>query len=141
MSGGYQEEILPLLTSLHYEQGKLLGSMRSIGFSLQAESVLETFSQDVIKSSQIEGEILDHALVRSSVAFHLGIDVAALHRKDRVVDGVVEVVLDATLKFNEPLTRQRLFSWHSSLFPSGRSGFSKLKIGAFRKGPCDVVSR
>lgn len=98
-----------LLTSLMQSQGRLLGRMESLGFRLQEESILENLTQDVVKSSEIEGEILDKSLVRSSVARHLGMDIASLAPIDRNVEGVVEMMLDATQRFNEPLTKERLF--------------------------------
>jgi Fic family protein len=109
--------------------------MESIGFHIREETILQTLTQDVVKSSEIEGEILDQSLVRSSVARHLGMEIAALDTVDRNVDGVVEMVLDATQNFDQPLTKERLFSWHKSLFPSGLSGFAKIKAGLGEQGP------
>jgi Fic family protein len=129
-----------LLIQVRHEQGLLIGRMQSIGFFKVQETVLQTLTQDVVKSSEIEGEILDPYLVRSSVARHLGMDVAAVDIIDRHVEGVVEMILDATQKFNEPLTQERLFGWHASLFPTGRSGLKKIRVGAWRTGPVQVVS-
>lgn len=133
-------QLADLLIELRHSQGRLIGAMGSVGFQAQEETVLETLTQDVVKSSQIEGEILDQSLVRSSVARHLGMDIGALPPTDRNIDGVVEMMLDATQRFDLPLTKERLFDWHARLFPSGRSGFSKICIGAWRKGPVEVVS-
>ncbi len=135
-----QEKLSPLLIQLRHSQGRLIGGMESIGFQVQDDTVLQVLTQDVVKSSEIEGEILDQSLVRSSVARHLGMDIGALDVADRDIDGVVEMVLDATQKFDEPLTKERLLGWHASLFPSGRSGFSKIKVGMWRTGPVEVIS-
>jgi Fic family protein len=117
--------------------------MEALGFSLQQEAVLQTLTADVLKSSEIEGEKLDAALVRSSIARRLGVDIGALKPADRSVEGVVEMTLDATRRFDRPLTDERLFAWHASLFPTGRSGMTKIRVGAWRddsKGPMQVVS-
>ena len=134
------EKIASLLVRIRHEQGRLIGGMESIGFQIQDEVVLQALTQDVVKSSEIEGELLDQVQVRSSVARRLGMDVAALDVADRNVDGVVEMMLDATQKFDQPLTKERLFDWHTALFPTGRSGFSKIRVGAWRTGPVQVVS-
>ena len=107
---------------------------------MREETVLQTLTKDVVKSSEIEGEILDQSLVRSSVARHLGMDSVALDIVDRNVDGVVEMMLDATQKFDEPLTKERILGWHAALFPSGRSGFKKIRVGAWRASSIQVVS-
>jgi Fic family protein len=135
-----QDKITPSLIRLRHQQGRLIGGMESIGFHLREEVVLQTLTQDVVKSSEIEGELLDQSMVRSSVARRLGVDIAALDRVDRNVEGVVEMMLDATQKFDEPLTKERLFKWHTSLFPNGRSGFVKIRVGSWRTGPVQVVS-
>lgn len=134
------EKIVPILLRIRHQQGRLIGRMDSIGFSFQQDAVIETVTQDVIKSSEIEGEILDYSLVRSSVARHLGVNTAAMNHIDRNVEGVVEMMLDATQNFDQPLTKERLFSWHRMLFPLGRSGFAKIKIGSWREGPVQVIS-
>ena len=133
-----QNALVNLLAEVRLSQGKLAGRMESIGFELRSEKFLETMTQDVVKSSEIEGEILDQAQVRSSVARHLGMEVAGV--VDRNIDGVVEMMLDATKRFHEPLTAERLFGWHALLFPTGRSGFKRIIVGGWRKGPVDVVS-
>ena len=117
--------------------------MEGLGFQLRTEAVLDTLTEDVLKSSEIEGEKLDRDQVRSSIARHLGIDIGGLTPADRDVEGVVEMMLDATQRYNRPLTRQRLFDWHAALFPTGRSGMSRINVGAWRddiKGPMQVVS-
>ncbi len=135
-----QEKLSGLLTQLRHQQGRLIGGMESIGFQLREETVLQTLMQDVVKSSEIEGEILDQSLVRSSVARHLGMEAAAVGPVDRNVDGVVEMMLDATQNYDQPLTKERLLNWHASLFPTGYSGFTKIKVGDWRKGPVEVIS-
>jgi Fic family protein len=117
--------------------------MEALGFDLRAEAVLTTLTEDVLKSSEIEGEILDKEQVRSSIARRLGMDIGALVPADRHVEGVVEMMLDATQKYSEPLTNERLFAWHAALFPTGRSGMTKIIVGAWRdenSDPMQVVS-
>ena len=134
------EDLAHPLAAIRFRQGHLLGEMKSLGFALRAEAVLHAITEDVIKSSEIEGEILDKDQVRSSVARRLGIDIGALKPVDRHVDGVVEMMLDATQKFATPLTAERLFAWHAALFPSGHSGMSKISVGGWRDGPMQVIS-
>ena len=107
------------LAEIRHRQGRLLGRMEDLGFDLRQEAVLETLTGDVVKSSEIEGERLDGEQVRSSVARRLGMDIGGLRHVDRNVDGVVEMMLDATSNYAQPLTAERLHSWHSSLFPNG----------------------
>lgn len=128
------------VAEVQQKEWKLLGKMESIGFKAQEENTLNAITNDVIKSSEIEGEILDYTQVRSSVARHLGIKIACSLPSDRHVDGVVEMLLDATQKYQKQLTKKRLWSWHASLFPMGRSGFTKINIGNWRKGPIQVIS-
>jgi len=131
------------LASVRHDQGRLLGHMEALGFPLQQEAVLQTLTEDVVKSSEIEGEKLDATQVRSSIARRLGMDVGALEPVDRHVEGVVEMMLDATRHYDQSLTAERLFSWHASLFPTGRSGMRKIRVGAWRDertGPMQVVS-
>lgn len=138
-----EKALTRLLSAVRHRQGKILGSMRSLGFELQAEATLNVLTLDVLKSSEIEGEILDPAQVRSSVAHRLGMDVAGLVPTDRNVDGVVEMMLDATQNFNRPLSKARLLGWHAALFPTGFSGMFKIHVGAWRddkNGPMQVVS-
>jgi Fic family protein len=134
------DRIGELLIAVRHQQGLLLGGMKSIGFQLSDEVVLATLTQDVVKSSEIEGELLDKSTVRSSVARHLGMDVGALGPVDRHVEGVVEMILDATQKYKEPLTQERLFGWHAALFPTGYSGLSKINVAGWRTGPMQVIS-
>ena len=138
-----EAKILQHLIAIRHRQGKLLGRMESLGFSLQSEASLSVLTLDVLKSSEIEGQILNPDQVRSSVARRLGMDIAGLVSSDRHVDGVVELMLDATQNFNLPLTQKRLFGWHASLFPTGSSGLYQITTGAWRdnkKGPMQVVS-
>jgi Fic family protein len=131
------------LAAVRLRQGRLIGRMQALGFHQQEEAVLTTLTEDVLKSSEIEGEILDRDQVRSSIARRLGMDIGALPPADRHVEGVVEMMLDATQNFKSELTEERLFGWHASLFPTGRSGMSKIIVGAWRdekSGPMRVVS-
>jgi Fic family protein len=131
------EKIAEWLIKLRHQQGRLVGGMESVGFQMREGVVLQSLTQDVVKSSEIEGEILDQSQVRSSVARHLGMDIGGLDVVDRNVEGVVEMVLNATQKFWEPLTKERLFHWHASLFPSFQK---RIRVGAWRQGPVYVVS-
>src|ERR1035437_4672758 len=121
-----QELLAEQLAAVRHRQGRLLGRMESLGFTLREEAVLQTLTEDVLKSSEIEGEVLNKDQVRSSLARRLGMDIGALTPADRNVEGVVEMMLDATQRFDEPLTTDRLFDWHAALFPTGRSGMSKI---------------
>jgi Fic family protein len=117
--------------------------MEALGFQVREEAVLRTLTQDVVKSSEIEGDNLDVDQVRSSVARRLGMDVGGLQPADRHVEGVVEMMLDATQHYDQPLTEERLFAWHASLFPTGRSGMHPINVGAWRDdraAPMQVVS-
>ena len=137
------EALSDQLAAVRHRQGRLVGRMESLGFSLRTEAVLQTLTLDVLKSSEIEGETLDKNQVRSSIARRLGIDIGGLAPIDRNVEGVVEMMLDATRNYDKPLTKERLFGWHGSLFPTGYSGMSKIKAGAWRndkKWPMQVVS-
>lgn len=127
------------LADVRHHQGRLLGRMESLGFSLQNEATLQNLTLDVLKSSEIEGEILNPAQVRSSIARRLGLDVAGLVPADRDVEGVVDMMIDATQNYKEPLTAERLFRWHSALFPltERRSNMYKLTIGTWRDNPKD----
>ena len=131
------------LADIRHRQGRLFGRMEGLGFSLQQEAELETLTLDVVKSSEIEGENLNTDQVRSSIARRLGMDIAGAIPADRNVEGVVEMMLDATQNFDKPLTDDRLFAWHAALFPTGRSGMRKIIVGAWRDdsgGPMEVVS-
>jgi Fic family protein len=131
------------LAAARHLQGRLIGQMEALGFRVREEAVLRTLTEDVLKSSEIEGEKLDADQVRSSVARRLGIDIGRLQPADRHVEGVVEMMLDATQHYDQPLTADRLFGWHASLFPSGRSGVHRIRVAAWRDGsaaPMQVVS-
>ena len=124
-------------------QGRLLGKMESLGFDQQDEAVLNTLTLEIVKSSEIEGEILDLEQVRSSVAKRLGIELAGAIESERHIDGIVEMMLDATQRYGLPITKDRLFGWHSLLFPTGWSNMYKITVADWRKdstGPMQVVS-
>jgi Fic family protein len=138
-----QDTLAAPLADIRHRQGRLLGRMESLGFSLQKEAELETLTLDVLKSSEIEGEHLPADQVRSSIARRLGMETAGTIPAEREVEGVVEMMLDATQNFRQPLTEERLFAWHSALFPTGRSSMRKIIVGAWRDdlhGPMQVVS-
>lgn len=130
------------LAIVRHNQGRLLGKMDALGFEVQAEASLTVLTSEVVKSSAIEGEVLNPDEVRSSIGRRLGLDVAGLPKAGRDVEGVVEMMLDATRNFEAPLTKKRLFDWHASLFPTGRSGMRPIAVGAWRSGeePMQVVS-
>jgi len=137
------DRIVEPLADVRHRQGRLIGHMEALGFKLRQEAVLQTLTADVLKSSEIEGEKLDPEQVRSSIARRLGMDIGALKPADRNVEGVVEMMLDATRQYDQPLTPERLFAWHASLFTTGRSGMHKIRVGAWRddsNGPMQVVS-
>lgn len=136
------ESLLTILGRVRNLQGKLIGRMESLGFELRNDASLQILTLDILKSSEIEGEVLQPDQVRSSIARKLGLDIAGLVASDRNVDGVVDMMLDATQEYNKPLTVQRLFNWHSSLFPTGSSGMYKISTGDWRKdsSPMQVVS-
>lgn len=129
-------KLLPLLADVRHRQGRLLGRMEGLGFRLRAEASLTMLTSDVIKSSAIEGSLLDAEQVRSSIARRLGLDFGGNAKASRDVEGVVEMILDAAQKYAEPLTSERLFGWHASLFPTGRSGMRRITVGAWR--PADI---
>ena len=139
-----QDKVAPLLADVRHRQGRLLGRMESLGFDLQTEASLQTLTLDVLKSSEIEGELLNPEQVRSSIARRLGIEIAGLVPADRHVEGIVEMMLDATQNYQQPLSEDRFFGWHSALFPTGRSGMQKIVVGAWRDNkpddPMQVVS-
>jgi Fic family protein len=132
--------ISPLLASTRYAQGRLLGRMESLEFDLRQHADLMVMTAETVKSSAIEGEELDDRQVRSSLARRMGIEEAVTAPASRSVEGVVEMMLDATRQFKEPLTPERLFGWHAALFPTGRSGTRKIAVGAWRLGAMQVVS-
>src|SRR4051812_27700907 len=132
----------PLAAARHL-QGRLIGRMEALGFGATEQVVLRTLTEDVLKSSEIEGELLDADQVRSSVARRLRVDIGGLTPADRRVDGVVEMMVDATQRYQEPLTAERLFGWQAALFPTARSGMHRITVGAWRDdrtAPMQVVS-
>ena len=138
-----RESLAELLAAVRHQQGRLMGRMEALGFKLRQEAILQTLTEDVVRSSEIEGERLDAEQVRSSIARRLGMDIGGLRPVDRNVEGVVEMMLDATRHYDQPLTAERVFAWHASLFPTGRSGMRRIKVGAWRNdssGPMQVVS-
>jgi len=138
-----QNALAPQLADVRHRQGRLVGRLEAMGFGDQDEAVLRTLTTDVLTSSAIEGEVLDADQVRSSVARRLGLDIGGLVPADRHVEGVVEMMLDATRGFDRPLTDERLFGWHAAMFPTGRSGMHRITVGAWRTdatSPMQVVS-
>ncbi|MBT4964052.1 MAG: Fic family protein, partial [Francisellaceae bacterium] len=137
------EALSSKLADIRYSQGRLLGRMEGLGFELRSEASLLMLTNDVVKSSAIEGEDLNPDEVRSSIAGRLGLDIAGLIPASRDVDGIVEMMLDATQSFSKPLTKSRLFDWHAALFPTGRSGMHRITVGGWRTkeaGAMQVVS-
>lgn len=131
------------LAEVRHRQGLLIGQMRSLGFEFRAEASVITLAEETVKSFAIEGEHLDSSEVRSSIARKLGVDVGGLVPSERKTDGIVDMMLDATRKFNEPLTSDRLFGWHATMFPTGRSGLVEINVGKWRScedDPMLVVS-
>lgn len=137
------DSLVKPLAVVRYQQGRLIGQMEALGFDLRQEATFETLTEDVLKTSDIEGERLDAEQVRSSVARHLGLDIGGLRHADRKVEGIVEMMLDATGRYEQPLTGTRLSAWHESLFSSGRSHRRRITVGGWRDdrtGPMQVVS-
>jgi len=135
--------LAPLLAQVHLAQGHLLGRMHDLGFDLRDQAALRVLTEDVLKTSEIEGEKLNPDSVRSSIAWRLGVDIGALAPTDRHVDGVVDMVLDATQRHDTPLTAERLLGWHAAMFPTGYSSLNKIRVGQWRddaQGPMQVVS-
>jgi len=136
-------QLVQPLAGVRHQQGRLIGRMESLGFRLREEALLKTLTLDVLKTSEIEGELFSPEQVRSSIARRLGMDIGALAPVDRHVEGMVEMMLDATRRYDQPLTVERLFAWHGALFPTGRSGLVKIQVAAWRDdatGPMQVVS-
>jgi Fic family protein len=129
----------PLVEARH-QQGLLLGKLEGLGFHLRDEADLEVMTSDVLKTSEIEGERLDLTQVRSSIARRLGLEIAGTDSRDRHVEGIVEMMLDATRRYDDPLTAERLWAWHAALFPTGRSGMHAITVGSWRTAPMQVVS-
>jgi len=137
------EKLLPLISKVRNFQGQIIGKMGAFGFELKDQANLEILTLDVLKSTEIEGEKLDQDQVRSSIAKRLGIEISGLTNSDRHIDGVVDMMLDATGKYNKKLSQDRLFGWHNSLFPTGFSGLRKIIVANWRdesSGPMQVVS-
>jgi Fic family protein len=138
------DKLIELLANVRHKQGKIVGRMESLGFKLRNEATLHTIALDVLKSSEIEGEILNADQVRSSIARRLGMDIGGLVPADRHVEGIVEMMMDATQNHQAPLSKRRLFSWHAAMFPTGRSGMQKIRVGAWRNNadtdPMQVLS-
>jgi Fic family protein len=138
-----ERQLLQPLAGVRHHQGRLLGRLQGLGFRLRTEAVLQTLTQEVVKSSEIEGERLDAEQVRSSIARRLGLDIGALAPSDLNIDGIVEMALDATRNYGRPLTVRRLLGWHAGLFPIGYSGLQRIRAGKWRddrSGPMQVVS-
>ncbi|MBL4844295.1 MAG: Fic family protein [Planctomycetes bacterium] len=137
------EALATPLAAVRHEQGKHLGKMQALGFPLQSEANLEVLTTELVKSWAIEGETLASDEVRSSIASKLGLDIAGLPAASQEIEGIVELMLDATTRFDSPLTPERLYSWHAALFPTGRSRPGRITVGAWRPeeaGPMRVVS-
>jgi Fic family protein len=134
------EGLMLLFSNLKQKQGHLIGRMSSMGFELRQKAELDILTQTVLKTSLIEGEVLDADDVRSSLAGKLGVDIGGAFKKDRHSDGVVDLMLDATTRCIEPLTSKRLFGWHAGLFPNGMNSQGPITVGTYRDGPIQVVS-
>lgn len=134
------EKILNLLGKVRAKQGLMLGRMTSLGFDFQDDAMLTTMSLELVRSSEIEGENLNISEVRSSIARRLGINAAGLIPSSRYVEGVVEMLLDATQNYDKLLSDERLFGWHHVLFPTGRSGLYEIEVGKYRTGEMQVIS-
>jgi len=137
------DEFVNLLSEARNLQGRLMGKMESLGFEFRDEALLETLTLDVLKSAEIEGEMLNPEQVRSSIAKKLGLEFAGTTMSDRNIDGMVDMMIDATRNCFSPLTKERLFDWHAALFPMGRSGMFKITVADWRKdtsGKMQVVS-
>lgn len=134
------DALLQPLAGLRTVQGRFLGVISDIGFDEGLRASAIAIEEDAVQTAAIEGETLDREGVRSSIALHLGLPDAGLRPADRATDGLVQVLLDATRHYAQPLTEDRLFGWHAALFPSGRSGFHKITVAAWRDTPMHVVS-
>lgn len=134
--------LIALLSEVRNLEGKIQGMMDGLGFNVQSMTALNVMTEDVLRSNEIEGVILNSDKVRSSIAKHLGIDTAGLPQPDRYTEGVVQIMMDAVTNCNKPLTPERLFNWHAALFPTGRSGMYPITVGAYRTGgePMQIVS-
>lgn len=134
--------LIALLSEVRNLEGKIQGMMDGLGFNVQSMTALNVMTEDVLRSNEIEGVILNSDKVRSSIARHLGIDTAGLPQPDHYTEGVVQIMMDAVTNCNKPLTPERLFNWHAALFPTGRSGMYPITVGAYRTGgePMQIVS-
>ena len=135
-----EKAINSLFGEVRLMQGKIIGQMNALGFSTKEEATLTALTLDVVKSSEIEGELLNYEQVRSSIARRLGLNTVGLVPSNRHIEGIVEMMLDATQHFTEPLTKERLFGWHAALFPTGYSGPYKIEVGQYRTGEMQIVS-
>lgn len=135
-----ENEVQVILGNVRHLQGKIFGQVSALGFSIKEETMLTTLTLDVLKSSEIEGELLNYEQVRSSIARRLGIKYAGMVYSDRNVEGVVEMMLDATQNYDKPIDEERLFAWHSSIFPTGRSGMYKIDVARYRQEEMQIVS-
>jgi len=135
-----ENEIQEILGKVRHLQGKVFGHISALGFSVKEETMLSSLTLDILKSSEIEGEMLNYEQVRSSVARQLGLDYAGMIYSDRYVDGIVEMMLDATQNYQQPIDDERLFGWHAALFPTGRSGIHKIDTACYRSDIMQVVS-
>ena len=135
-----EAEVQVMLGKVRHLQGRLIGQVSALGFSMKEETMLTNLTLDVLKSSEIEGERLNYEQVRSSIARRLGLDYVGMVYPDRVIEGVVEMMLDATQNYERPLDEERLFGWHAALFPTGRSGMFKIDVGKYRTGDMQIVS-
>jgi Fic family protein len=132
--------IVNLLTSVSVLQGRILGKMQQFGFGIQQEAMLNAMTEEITKSSEIEGEILNSAQVRTSLARRLNINLEQETTSSHHIEGMVDVLMDAVQNYKDPLTVERLFGWHGALFPTGRSGLYKIRIAEFRTGEMRIVS-
>jgi Fic family protein len=135
-----EKAINSLFGEVRLMQGKIIGQMNALGFSTKEEATLTALTLDVVKSSEIEGELLNYDQVRSSIARRLGLNTVGLVPSNRHIEGIVEMMLDATQRFTDPLTEERLFGWHAALFPTGYSGPYKIEVGQYRTGEMQIVS-
>ena len=137
------EKITKLLLEIQRAQGYLLGKMDALGFEVKENALLNVLTENILKSSEIEGELLNKEQVRSSVARRLGLNYDSSINVERNIEGVVEMMIDVTQNFAQPISEERLFGWHASLFPTGYSGMYKIEVGQYRsdkKGPMQVIS-
>ena len=136
-----KSKILDILTNIAALQGKILGKMQQLGFGVQQEAMLNALTEEITKSSEIEGEMLNSEQVRSSLARQLDINLTKETVSSHHIDGMVETIMDAVRNFKQPLSKSRLFGWHASLFPTGYSGMTRIRVGKFRDGEMQIVSQ